>query len=85
VATDPLGVTIGTEVSVAGTVVVVVPPDGVRTDETRTDEATGRVVVPPFEVTTVAVVTPDSTGGVATTDEAETGTETTEPPEVVTC
>jgi hypothetical protein len=42
---------------VAGTQVVVVPPDGVRTDETRVDPATGRLVVPPFEVMTVAEVT----------------------------
>jgi hypothetical protein len=41
VATDPLGVTIGTEVSVAGTVVVVVPPDGVRTLEMTGEVATG--------------------------------------------
>jgi hypothetical protein len=84
VATDPDGVTIGTEVSVAGMEVVVVPPDGVRTDETTTDEATGTVVVPPFEVSTVAEVTDDSASGVLTTDEAETGTVTVAPLGVVT-
>jgi hypothetical protein len=38
-------------VSETGTVVVVVPPDGVRTWETVGDEATGREAVPPWEVT----------------------------------
>jgi hypothetical protein len=85
VATDPDGVTIGTEVSVAGTVVVVVPPDGVKTDETTTDEASETVTVPPFEVMTVADETDDSADGVETNDEAETGTETVDPPVVVTC
>jgi hypothetical protein len=43
VATDPLGVMTGIEVSLDGMVVVVVPPDGVRTWETTGDEATGMV------------------------------------------
>jgi len=64
--------------------VVVVPPDGVKTDETRTDEATGTYEYPPFEVTTVAEVTSDSDDGVETNDEAETGTETVDPDGVVT-
>jgi len=62
---------------------VVVPPDGVKTDETTTDEASETVVVPPFEVMTVAVVAV-SADGVETNDEAETGTETVEPDGVVT-
>jgi hypothetical protein len=37
VAADPDGVIIGTEVSVAGTVTVVVPPLEVKTDETLFD------------------------------------------------
>jgi hypothetical protein len=84
VATDPDGVTIGTEVSVAGMVVVVVPPDGVRTEETTTDSATETVLVPPFEVITVAEVTWDSDDGTLMTDEAETGTVTIEPDGVTT-
>jgi hypothetical protein len=84
VATDPDGVTIGTEVSVAGIVVVVVPPPGVRTDEMVGDGATGMVLMPPLEVTTVAEVTDTSADGVLTKDEAETGTVTVAPPEVLT-
>jgi hypothetical protein len=83
VATEPLGVTIGTEVTVDGTDSVVVPPDGVRTWETTVDGATETVVVPPFEVTTVAEETETSDDGVAMTDEAETGTEKVEPDGVV--
>jgi hypothetical protein len=84
VAVDPDGVTTGTEVSEAGTQVVVVPPDGVKTLETRDDEATETVEKPPLEVTTVAEVTDDSDDGVLTNDEAETGTLTVAPFEVVT-
>jgi len=62
--------------------VVVVPPFEVKTDETRTDEATETVSVPPFEVMTVADETDDSTDGVETNDEAETGTVTVEPDSV---
>jgi hypothetical protein len=51
VAVEPDGVTMVRVESLAGTLVVVVPPDGVRTWETVTDEATGRVAVPPLEVT----------------------------------
>jgi hypothetical protein len=78
-------VTTGTEVSVAGTQVVVVPPDGVRTDETRVEVATGTVVVPPLEVTTVAELTDETEDGVdEITDETGTGTLVVDPPEVVT-
>jgi len=73
-----------TVVSEAGMVVVVVPPDGVKTDETTVDEATETVSVPPFEVMTVAEVTADSADGVLTKVEAETGTVTVDPPVVVT-
>jgi hypothetical protein len=59
--------------------VVVVPPVEVKTDETRTGEATETWVVPPFEVTTVAEVTDDSDDGVETNGEAVTGTETIDP------
>jgi len=44
--------------------VVVVPPDGVKTDEISTDEATETVVVPPDEVWMVAEVTNNSADGV---------------------
>jgi len=81
VAVEPYGVTISTVVSVAGMVVVVVPPDGVKTDETTTDEASETVVVPPFEVMTVAYEAV-SADGVETNDEAETGTEMVEPDSV---
>jgi hypothetical protein len=43
VAVEPPEVTTVTVVSVIGTEVVVVPPDGVRTWETTGDEATGTV------------------------------------------
>jgi len=85
VATEPDGVTIGTVVSVAGTVTVVVPPYGVKTDEISTDEATETVSVPPYEVTTVVEVTADDDDGVETNDEAETGTEATDPDSVMIC
>jgi len=59
--------------------VVVVPPDGVKTDETRTGEATETVLTPPFEVTIVAELTEYCDSGVETNDEAETGTVTVSP------
>jgi hypothetical protein len=78
-------VTTGTEVSVAGTHVVVVLPDGVRTDETRVEVATGTVVTPPFEVRTVAELTDETEDGVdEITDETGTGTLVVAPLEVVT-
>jgi len=83
VATEPDGVTIGTEVSVAGTVMVVVPPFEVKTDETTYDEATETVSVDPFEVST----TTDETGEIdeaEMNDETATGTETVDPETVVT-
>jgi hypothetical protein len=42
-----------TEESLAGMVVVVVPPDEVKTDETTGDGDGETVSVPPYEVTTV--------------------------------
>jgi hypothetical protein len=51
VATEPLGVTIGTWVTVDGMVSVVVPPLTVRTCETTGDEATETVSVNPLELT----------------------------------
>jgi hypothetical protein len=51
VAVVPPEVTTETEVSEVGTVVVVVPPDGVRMCETIGDEAIETVAYPPFEVT----------------------------------
>jgi hypothetical protein len=72
------------EVSVAGTQVVVVPPCGVGTDETRLDVATGTLTVPPFEVTTLAELTEETEDGVdEITDETGTGTVVVEPLEVV--
>jgi hypothetical protein len=50
VAVWPAEVTTVTEVSVIGTVVVVVPPDGVRTCETVGDEASWTLLVPPLKV-----------------------------------
>jgi hypothetical protein len=81
VAVDPLGVTIGTEVSVAGTETVVVPPETVRTLETELDGATETEVVDPCESTTETELT-DSMDELMN-DETETGTVTTEPLSVV--
>jgi hypothetical protein len=78
----PPGVTIGTVVYEAGTLVVMVPPFEVRTDETVADGATGRVEVPPLEVMTVVVLT-DSIEAVWMIELTATGTVTTEPSLVV--
>jgi hypothetical protein len=79
----PPEVTTGMEVSVDGTVMVVVPPLAVRTCEMTGDEATETVWVPPYEVTTVAELTETSDDGVETNDEAETGREMVAPCGVV--
>jgi hypothetical protein len=52
-AVFPFGVTISTELTQYGTVSVVVPPDGVKTDETTVDGAIAMVSVDPDGVTTV--------------------------------
>jgi hypothetical protein len=77
VAVWPAEVTTVTEVSVIGTVVVVVPPDGVRTCETVGDEATEIEAVPPAAVT---YETDDGTDGDETNDEV--GTTTVKPDSV---
>jgi hypothetical protein len=61
---------------------VVVPPDGVKTDETTYDEATETEVDPPFEVSTVTELTVE-TDEALTNDEAETGIVAVDPPSVV--
>jgi hypothetical protein len=84
VAVFPPEVIIGNEVSVDGTVTVVVPPEEVRTDETTVDGATSTVVVPELEVTTTTELT-EAMLDWLTNDETGTGTLTTEPPSVVIC
>jgi hypothetical protein len=83
VAVEPDGVTIETELWLAGMVVVVVPPYEVKTDEMTGDGETETVVVPPSEVSTVT----DSGwyDGVETIDESEYETVETEPDGVMYC